>query len=318
MKAIAINEFGGPDKLKILETAVPEPGETEVLIETHYAGVNPVDWKVREGYLARRMPYQFPIVLGWDVAGTVVKVGSKVKIYKPHDRVHAYARKPVVHSGTYAEYVTVDESVLAPVPDSLDFAAAASIPLAGLTAWQSLFDSAQLKAGETILIHAGSGGVGSWAIQFAKNAGATVASTAGTENQPYIVYLGTDLPIDYRTQDFVEVLGKHFPQGIDVVFDTVGGEIYSRSFEVLKKGGRIVSLLEQPDEKLAGAFGVRASYVFVHPDGEQLKQIGSVISNGRARPPEIHEFDLWHAAQALEESQMGHVRGKIVLKVKLH
>lgn len=314
MKAVVIETFGGPETLKIKEMPLPIPQENEVLIKVAYAGVNPVDWKIREGYFKDFRPHEFPIILGWDVAGVVEQVGSQVTALKIGDAIFAYARKPLIKWGTYAEYVTFDAAHVAKKPPNISFAEASAIPLAGLTAWQSLFDSAQLKAGETVLILGGSGGVGSLAVQFAKQAGALVIATASPQKHPYVKKMGADLVIDHK-EATPEKLKELNHAHIDVVFDCVGKEMFRKGISCLTKGGRIVSILEKLDEEESKKLGITASFVFVTPNGEQLTQIAKLIENKKVTPPHIQEMPLENVAQAQEDLRKGLIHGKVVLKV---
>ncbi len=316
MRAIVIDGFGGPERLVPRDVPDPEPGSEDVLIALACTSVNPVDWKIREGMLADMFPHAFPLIPGWDAAGTVSAVGRNVDRFKTGDRVFAYCRKPEIQFGTYCEYVSVHESAVALMPGNIGFAEAATIPLAGLTAWQSLFDAAKLSAGETILVHAGSGGVGGLAIQLAKQAGATVYTTARAVNHDYVRSLGADAAIDYAKESFVDALKKREADGIDVVFDTIGGHVQQRSYKVLRKGGRLVSIISIPDPEEARRFDVRTAFVFVSPDGKQLRRIAALIESGAVRPPDFEVMRLAEAARAQELSRAGHVRGKIVLKIR--
>lgn len=315
MKAVIIEDFGGVEKLKLTDVPVPPLGDNEVQIKIIYAAVNPVDWKIREGLLKSRMPYEFPIIPGWDAAGKISALGKNVKNFKVGNEVFAYCRKSTMKWGTYAEFMNVDASYVTLKPKKLNFAEAATIPLAGLTAWQALFDLAKLKKGETILIHAGAGGVGSLAIQFAKNAGAIVYTTASEANFSYVKELGADEVLDYKKEDFVKKIKSLQPDGIDVVFDTVGGNTLLESVKVLKKGGRIVSLLEQLPKEIADKYKIQAYYMFVSPNGAQLKQIADLIDQGKVQPPKIEEFPLKDAGLAQEKLRQGSGGGKIVLKI---
>ena len=302
--------------LRTADVPFPEPAADEVLIEVAYAAVNPVDWKIREGMLAGMFPHEFPVILGWDAAGTVKDTGKNVTGFRIGDRVYAYCRKPKVGFGTYAEFVTMNQAAVAPMPKNVGFAEAACIPLAGLTAWQSLFDAAKVQAGDRVLIHAGAGGVGSLAIQFAKHTGAEVLTTAGEANHAYVKSLGADVAIDYTKENFIDAVRKREPGGIDLVIDAVGNDVQRKSYEVLKKGGRLVSIVNVPSEEEARRYGVEAAHVFVTPDGEQLRRIGALIESGAVRPPDLQEMRLEEAAEAQRRSQAGHVRGKIVLKIR--
>lgn len=312
MKAMVLDSFHG--ELKVQEVPKPEPLAQEVLIHVAYAGVNPVDWKIREGYLEDRLPHEFPLILGWDVSGIVVSVGEKVQNLKVGDEVYSYVRKPLVKWGAYAEYVAFDAKDVVKKPKTLSLAQAAVMPLVSLTAWQSLFHAVHLKKGETILIQGGSGGVGSMAIQFAKNMGANVLVTAGSKKHEYVKRLGADLAIDYR-EDVVSRVKEHALQGVDVVFDCHGGESFKKGLSCLKKGGRIVSILEHLDPQQAHTMGIQAYYVFVTPSGKDLGAIKELVEQGKVVPPHIEEMSIRDASSALEKLRNGAVFGKIVLKV---
>jgi len=313
---MVIEAFGGPERLKAAEVPTPVAGDEEVLIALACTSVNPVDWKIGEGMLADMFPHSFPLIPGWDAAGTVSAVGRNADRFKTGDKVFAYCRKPQIQFGTYCEYVAVHESAVALMPGNLGFAEAATVPLTGLTAWQSLFDTAKLSGGEKILIHAGSGGVGSLAIQLAKHAGATVYTTARAVNHDYVRSLGADAAIDYAKENFVDVLRKREPGGIDVVFDTIGGHVQKRSYKVLRKGGRLVSIANIPDPEEARPYDVRTAFVFVSPNGKQLRKIAELIESGAVRPADFEVMRLEDAAKAQELSRAGHVRGKIVLRIR--
>lgn len=315
MKAIVFDSFGGADKLRMAEIATPEPGHGEIQIEVAYTSVNPVDWKIREGHLTELLPHHFPIIPGWDVAGRVSAIGAEVKHFHVGDEVYAYARKPEVQWGTYAEYVCLDENSVAKKPSSISFAQAAGIPLTALTAWQALFDFAALAKGETVLVHAGAGGVGSMAIQFAKHVGATVITTASEKNHAYVTELGADHVIDYRKHSVPDVISKQFSSGLDVVFDCAGGKALEESYGLLKEKGRLVSIVETPDPAKAEKAGLKAGFVFVSPNSEQLVTIARLIDDGKVLPQHTTERPLAEAAAAQTENEQRHVRGKVVLKV---
>lgn len=316
MKAVVIDSFGGVDKLHIQEVPTPSPSDNEVLIQIQYAGVNPVDWKIREGAYKEAMPHGYPLILGWDCSGVITSVGKNVTGYKPGDEVFAYCKKPLIQWGTYAEYVTMDSANIAFKPKNISFAEAASVPLSSLTAWQSIFDFANLKKGQTLLVHAGAGGVGSYAIQFAKNIGVTVITTASENNHPYVKKLGAEYAIDYSKESFVSRVKEIAPNGVDVVFDTVGGKTTKESVAVLKTGGVLVTIVDRNIASLKVPPTIRTGLVIVHPDGKQLAVIGNLIKEGRVKPPQIKELPLKDVALAHETSQNGHIRGKIVLKIK--
>lgn len=315
MKAIVIEQFSNSDQLKMTNLPVPKPADNEILIRIAYTAVNPVDWKICEGLLKERLPHQFPLIPGWDASGTIAAIGNKVSQFSVGDKVYAYCRKAEVQWGSYAEYIAVEESSVALKPKNLNYAAAAAIPLVGLTAWQALFDVGQLKAGQSILIHAGAGGVGSMAIQFAKNAGAKVYTTASQKNHAYVKQLGAIHPIDYTKDNFISHIKAFEPKGIDMVLDTMGGHVLQESLKVIKPGGHLVSIVEKPDPAAAEAHQIQPGYVFVRPNGKQLTEITRLIEEGKVIAPHIEEMQLEDAAFALQKVKKGHTMGKIVLKV---
>src|SRR6476660_3118686 len=312
MKAIRIHNYGGPEVLRYEDAPRPQPQAGEVLVRVHAAGVNPIDWKVREGHMKDFWPHKFPLILGWDVSGTVDEVGSGPAAagrFKIGDEV--YSIPDPTRNGAYADYVVVRESELALKPKSFHHIRAAAVPLAALTAWQSLFDTAQLQPGQRVLIHAGSGGVGHFAVQLAKWKGAHVFATASTKNQDLLRELGVDEPIDYTQQRFEDIARK-----IDIVLDTIGGETQERSWSVLKKGGNLVSVVEPPSADKAKALGVQAVFVASHPNGSELAKIAELIDSGDLKPIVNRILPLSEARRAHELSQTGHTHGKIVLRVK--
>ncbi|MFO1157111.1 MAG: NADP-dependent oxidoreductase [Rhodospirillales bacterium] len=315
MRAIVIDGFGGADLLRSAEIPAPAAAAGEVLIRIVAAGVNPVDWKIREGLLQSMLPHRFPLIPGWDAAGTIAALGDGVADFAVGDRVWAYCRKPKVQGGTYAEYVVVPAIGVAPAPARIGLVEAASMPLVTLTSWQALFDTAGLTTGQSVLIHAGAGGIGSMAVQLAKQAGATVIATAGAANRVYVRELGADHVIDYTAGDFVPAVRVLFPEGVDVVFDTIGGETQTRSYGVLRRDGFLVSIVEEPRPEEAAAAGVRHAFVFVKPDGAQLRRIAALVDEGKIHPPRVTVMPLTEAAAAQLRSQEGHVRGKIVLQI---
>lgn len=307
-RAVVINEYGGKEKLAEAKVSLPELGADQVLVKVAATSINPIDWKLREGYLKQMFPWSFPIILGWDVAGEIVEVGQKVKDYHVGDRI--FARPETTRFGTYADYTIVDSNLLAPVPESIAFTEAAAVPLAGLTALQALFDHGSLKAGEKVLIHAGAGGVGTYAIQLAKNAGAYVITTASPRNHELVKKLGADEVIDYHTTDFEEVLTD-----IDLVFDTMGGEIQKKSFSVLKEHGRLISVLSIEDETLAATKQIEAKAIWLRTNGEQLSELAKLMADGKLVNVIGETFPLTrqgvYDAHALSETH--HAVGKIVL-----
>lgn len=315
MKAIAIKQFGDLDQLKLMDLPIPQPLPNEVQIKVSYAGINPVDWKICFGLFKTRLPHEFPIILGWDVSGIISQVGAEVKNFRQGDEVFAYLRKPHIKDGSFAEFVCFDAQHVVKKPESLSFAQAAAIPLVALTAWQSLLEVAKLKSGETILIHAGAGGVGGIAIEIAHHNKAKVITTAHEKNHAYVKQLGADIAIDYTKQNFTKEVKKLYPKGVDVVLDCVGNDVYEASYQVIAPQGRLVSICVPPDEAKAKKFNIQSFYVFVRPEGKQLQQISQLFDNKTFISPEIQEFRLEEAKEALELLKEGHVRGKLVLKV---
>src|SRR5437588_2729683 len=308
MTAIRIHNYGGPEVLHYEDAPRPQPQAGEVLIRVHAAGVNPIDWKVREGRMKDFWPHKFPLILGWDLSGVVEEIGESVLRFKVGDEV--YSLPDPTRNGAYADYIVVRESELALKPNSLYHIRAAAVPLAALTAWQSLFDTAQLQPGQRVLIHAGSGGVGHLAVQLAKWKGAYVFATASTKNQDLLRKLGVDEPIDYTQQRFEDIARK-----IDIVLDTIGSETQERSWSVLKKGGNLVSLVQPPSEEKAKELGLRAANIGAAPNGEQLAEIAKIIDSGKLAPIIDRILPLSEARRAHELSQSGHIHGKIVLRV---
>lgn len=308
MKAVRIHEYGGPEVLKYEDAPRPEPGPDEVLIRVHAAGVNPVDWKVRAGYAKDRLKYTMPFIPGWDVSGVVESVGSGATRLKKGDEV--YSRPDISRDGSYAEYIVVKESEVALKPKSIDHVHAAAIPLAALTAWQALFDAGKLSADQTVLIHGAAGGVGSFAVQFAKLKGARVIGTASKKNHEFLRSLGADETIDYNTTKFEDVV-----RDVDVVLDTITGETADRSYQVIKKGGIYVSVLMPPSQEKAAAHGVRCAHTFVQPNVEQLNEIAKLVDSGKLKLTIEKVFPLAEVRAAQESNATGHTRGKIVLRV---
>ncbi|CAA7623281.1 NADPH:quinone reductase [Candidatus Terasakiella magnetica] len=315
MKAMVLDGFGAASTLRWDEVATPSPAPGEVLIRVRATSVNPVDWKICEGALARLFPPQFPLIPGWDAAGTVAAVGDGVTDFAIGDRVWSFCRKPVIQWGTYAEYVTMTAEAVAPMPASMSFSEASTLPLAGLTAWQSLFQVAAIRPGQIVLIHAGAGGVGGFAVPMAKWAGATVISTASAANHDYVRSLGADHVIDYSAEDFVAAVRRIAPEGVDMAFGTVGGEVLKRSYETVKAGGILVSITDATDKAEGERRNIRVKYVFVQPNGEHLRHLAGLVESGILKAPDIEEMPLTRAVEALDRNKLGHVRGKIVLTV---
>jgi NADPH:quinone reductase-like Zn-dependent oxidoreductase len=271
--------------------------------------VNPVDWNVREGHMKDFWPHKFPLILGWDLSGVVEELGKGASRFKIGDEV--YSVPDPTRNGAYADYIVVCESELARKPNSLPHIRAAAAPLAALTAWQSLFDTAHLQPRQRVLIHGGSGGVGHFAVQLAKWKGAYVIATASTKNQELLRELGADETIDYTRQRFEDVA-----RNIDTVLDPIGGDTQERSWQVLKKGGILLSVVEPPSADKAKALGIQAVFVASHPNGAELAKIAELIDAGHLKPIINRLLPLSEARRAHELSQTGHTHGKIVLRVK--
>jgi NADPH:quinone reductase-like Zn-dependent oxidoreductase len=308
MKAVRIHEYGGNEVLKYEDAPRPEAGPGEVLIRVHAASVNPVDWKIRAGYLKQMLNYKMPVILGWDVSGVVEVVGPGVTRLKKGDEV--YSRPDMSRDGTYAEYIVVKESEVALKPKSIDHVTAAAIPLAALTAYQSLYDAAKISAGQTVLIHGAAGGVGTFAVQLAKLRGARVIATASKKNHEFLRSLGADEVIDYNTTKFEDVV-----RDVDVVLDTITGETMERSWPVLKKGGILVSILEPPKPEKAAAHGVRCHHTFVQANAEELAELAKLVDAGKLKVIVEKVFPITEVRAAHESNATGHTRGKIVLRV---
>ena len=330
MKALAIRRYGAP--MEMMELPRPEPGPGELLVRVRAAGVNPIDHKIRDGAVKVLLPFSFPLVLGTDLAGDVEAIGPGVTKFKLGDAV--YSRVDNDHIGAFAEYALVRESAAALKPARLDYAQAASLPLVALTAWQALVELARLRAGQNVLIHAGSGGVGTVAIQLAKHLGARVSTTAGARNHALVRSLGADVAIDYRTTRFESVVKDQ-----DVVLDTQGGDTLLRSFEVAKPNGVVVAIGGRPDGKFARAWGlslplvwilgflnrkvdrlarkkrVRFEYLFMRASGEQLERLGALVDQGVIQPVVDKVFPFTAATEAISYVESGRAVGKVVIRV---
>ena len=308
MKAIVLHEYGSPEVLKYEDVPRPEPKEDQILVRVIAAGVNPVDGMIRSGMFAKDEKTAFPRILGADIAGVVEKSGSKITKFKAGDAVYAYIS--LENEGGYAEYALAMENEASPKPKSLDYVEAAAVPVVALTAWQALIDTAKLKAGQTVLIHGGSGGVGTFAIQIAKARGAKVIATASAANQDLLKQLGADVAIDYTKTKFEDIA-----RDVDVVLDSVGKDTLARSYGVIKKGGFIVSLVARPDRAELAKRGIRGAALSVDPNSNELGEIGRLIDEKKIRVIVSQTFPLSEAKKAQEQVATGHTRGKIVLKV---
>src|SRR5438105_7384665 len=308
MKAVVIHEYGGPEVLKYEDVPQPEPKQDQLRIHVIAAGVNPVDGMIRSGMFDKEGRRAFPVILGGDISGVVEKVGSNITKFKFGDPVFAYVS--LDNSVGYAQYAVVTEREAAPKPKSLTYVEAAAVPIVALTAWQALIDTAKLKAGQTVLIHGGSGGVGSFAIQIAKAHGAKVIATASSANQDFLKQLGADVAIDYTKENF-----ENIAKDVDVVLDSIGKDTLARSYEVMKKGGIIVSLVARPDPAELAKHGIRGEALSVDPNSDELSEIGKLVDEKKINVIVSQTFPLSEARKAQEQVATGHTRGKIVLKV---
>jgi alcohol dehydrogenase len=333
MKAFIVDRYGKNDGVRLAEMPEPELRDADVLVRVHAAGVNVLDSKIRDGEFKLILPYRLPLILGNDVAGIVVRVGPKVRRFKVGDEV--YARPDKDRIGAFAEFISMNEGDVAIKPKDLTMEEAASIPLVGLTAWQALIGRANLKKGQKILIHGGSGGVGTFAIQLAKHIGATVAATTSTANVGLVKSLGADVAIDYRKEDFEKILRDY-----DVVLNSLGKETLEKSLRVLKPGGKLISISGPPDPDFAKDMGSgwilrqavrllsyrirrkakrhRASYsfLFMRANGDQLREIRSLIDSGIIRPVVDRVFPFDSTKEALAYVDTGRAKGKVVVKVR--
>lgn len=310
MKAVRIHSYGEPEVLVYEQASVPELGNEEVLIQVYAAGVNPLDCKVRAGRMQAIFKYPMPLILGMDVSGVVAAVGAGVTDFHVGQEVYGIAE--VSRSGSYAEYAIAQKHKIAPKPQILDHVQAASVPVIAMTAWQALFDVANISSGQTILIHAASGGVGMFAVQFAKWKGAYVIGTASVHNLEFVSQLGADEVIDYKNTRFEDVVSN-----VDIVLDAVGGETRERSWGVLKPDGILVSLIASSplSQETATQMGVRAVGMMMQPQTTMLTQIAALLDNKEIKTVVGKVLPLAEAHQAHELSQSGSVRGKIILQV---
>jgi NADPH:quinone reductase-like Zn-dependent oxidoreductase len=333
MKAFIVDQYGRKDGVRIGEMPDPELRDDDVLVQVHAAGVNLLDSKIRNGEFKLILPYRLPLILGNDVAGVVARVGSRVRRFKPGDQV--YARPPQDRIGSFAELISMNEDAVAIMPKNLTMEEAASIPLVGLTAWQALIERANLKRGQKVLIHAGSGGVGTFAIQLAKHLGAIVATTTSTANLDLVKRLGADIAIDYKKDDFETLLHDY-----DVVLNSLGTETLNKSLQVLKPGGKLISISGPPDPDFARDQGsswilrqvmrllsyrirkkakrhhVSYSFLFMRASGDQLREITSLIDSGILRPVVDRVFPFESTKEAMTYVEHGRSRGKVILKVR--
>lgn len=333
MKAFIVERYGKKGGIRMGEMPDPVMAEDDVLVEIHAASVNPLDAKIRTGEFKLFLPYKLPFALGNDFAGVVVRVGARVRKFKPGDEV--FARTDADRIGAFAEFITIREASLAMKPKTLTMEEAASIPLVGLTAWQALVEQANVQKGQKVLIHAGSGGVGSFAVQLAKHLGATVATTTSTANVDWVKRLGADVVVDYRQQEFESVLS-----GYDMALNSLGGDTLEKSLQVLKPGGRLISISGPPDIGFARELGLNwmlqqvmrllsfqirrkartrqigYSFLFMRASGDQLARISALIDAGAIRPVVDRVFPFESTQEALAYVEQGRAKGKVVIRVR--
>ncbi|HCD54523.1 NADP-dependent oxidoreductase [Haliea sp.] len=324
MYAMIIERTGGPEVFQYAEIDTPEPGPGEVVVQVAYAGVNPADWKNREGHLAQFRPYVFPYIIGFDAAGRISAVGEGVEGFAVGDRVFTPTNHGQGGQGSYAEFVVANADRVARIPDGLNFEQAAALPVASLTAWQGLFDRGGLQRGQRALIHGGSGGLGSFAVQFARWAGAEVAATCSTPNVQYLRDLGVDKVIDYRTENITREVQAWAPEGLDFLMDAVGVSTLPNGLDLVRSGGTFVSiptLVDDGDIPAAAEAGAArgVNRVFSTMDdtncARTLEKIAGLLVSGDVRLPPLRTFQLRDVADAHRILQQGHTRGKIVLEV---
>jgi 2-desacetyl-2-hydroxyethyl bacteriochlorophyllide A dehydrogenase len=306
MKAVVAHEYGAPEVLKVEEVPRPEPKEDEALVRVIASGVNPAEPLMLSGKYAQEWGTHLPLIPGYEIAGIVEKTGAKVTSLNAGDAVYGYP----TFGGGWAEYVTVKEWEVGPKPKSLSFAEAAAVPMGALTAWQALVNEAQLREGQTILIHGGSGGVGSFGIQVAKVRGARVIATASTTNQDLLRQLGADVAIDYTKQKFEEIA-----KDVDCVLDPVGKDTLARSYAVVKKGGIVLALVARPDPEELKKKKIRAASIWVRPNAKDLSEIAHLIDAGKIKPIVTQIRPMSEAIAAEQQAETHHTRGKVVLRI---
>ncbi|MDT9026621.1 NADP-dependent oxidoreductase [Rossellomorea yichunensis] len=333
MKAMTIKQYGKTIPLELTDLPIPDMGEHDVLVEIHAASINPIDFKIRDGKVKMLLSYKMPLVLGNDFSGKVIQSGSKVSKFQIGDEVYGRPRKNRI--GTFTEYLSVHEDDVSLKPENLTFEEAASLPLVGLTSWQAFHEILQLKPDQKILIHAGAGGVGTFAIQLAKEMGVFVATTASEKGFDLVSSLGADRVINYREEKFEEILNEY-----DAVFDTLGGDVLDRSFRILKPHGKIVSVSAVPNRRFAAEnnlgfikwllfsvvsrnisalekkFNVDYHFLFMKPSGEQLEKIKHLVEKGSIRPVIDRVYSLEEAQEAVQYVETGRAKGKVVIQVK--
>ncbi len=318
MKAVYYSEFGGVDVLEYGERPIPEPGPDEVLVKVAAAGVNPIDRRLRAGELSDFFQREWPIIPGWDVSGRIVGLGSDVSTWEEGQDVVGLAFTWTLHHGSYAEYIVVDASSIAALPDGMDHIAGAALPLVSLTAWQSLHEFSGLKQGQSVLVQAGAGGVGSVAVPMAKHLGAKVYTTTRTENFDYVAARGADHPIDYTKENYIGVISQHEPGGLDVVLESMTGEEVIRdSIRLVKDGGSVPYLNNEPPEMDEIATRkINTTFIHHRPDGAMLGELMNLFAAGRLPLPSISTMPLSDGKAAQLQSESMTTKGKLVLSVQ--
>jgi NADPH:quinone reductase-like Zn-dependent oxidoreductase len=318
MRAVYYNSHGSVDVLNIGELPVPSPGPDEVLVQVAAAGVNPIDRRLRAGELTEYIERTFPVVPGWDLAGRITAVGDNVEGWQVGDEVSGLAFTWSIQHGTYAEFAPVNASSIAAKPKSLSFVQAAALPLVSLTAWQSLAEFAALKPGQSVLIEAGAGGVGSVAISIAKHLGATVYTTASAKNADYVRKLGADHVIDYTQENYVDVIRQREPNGIDAVLAAILDEQnIGAALELVKPGGTVAYMNNEPPESnLIAEKNIKTEFIHHRPDGESLGELLTLFDAGKLQVPDITTMPLEQAVDAQKQSESGRTRGKLVLEIQ--
>lgn len=311
MKAVQLEEYGSADVIKFADIPKPEVLPNRVLVEVHAASVNPVDWKIMVGELKDSMPMKFPMTMGGDFSGEIVAIGDGVKDFSIGEAVFGYANIGRGGSGSFAEFATVDPQYIVRKPDNISFLEAAALPMTGIRAWQVLVKYIQLKPEQKILLHGGGGGIGNLAIQIAKQIGAYVATTCSPKDIEFVRSLGADKVLDYKTTHFEEVL-----QDFDAVFDTIGGETFRKSFQVLSKGGVIVSMLGKPDQELLDRYDVQFLEQGKELSREAFEGLSLLAGEAKIKAVIDEVFPFENAKEALTKQQYEHIQGKIVLNIK--
>jgi len=310
IKAARLHGYGGADTIQVEEVSLADPQSGQLLVRVKAAGVNPIDWKIRAGYMQQTRPLQLPVTLGGDFSGVVEFIGTGVRNFTVGDQVYGQASVTNGGSGSFAEFVIAPAAGTAAKPKSVGHTEAGGLPLVGVSALQALTENLRLSTGQKVLIHGGAGGIGSASIQLAKHLGAHVATTANGNDIGYVKGLGANSVIDYKTQKFEEVV-----HDLDAVFDTVGGDTYIRSFKVLKRGGRLVSMLEQPRQDLMKEFGVEAFFQFTQATTERLTRLAEFVDRGALKVHVDKTFPLEQASAAMQHLENCAPKGKVVLKI---